>query len=66
MPTAICPECSEEIYVDADSEQGDSVSCEECNASLTVVGLDPIELDLSTGDDDPYGSDNDDLEPDHY
>ncbi len=66
MPTAICPECSEEVYVDSDSEQGDSVSCDECNASLTVVGLDPIELDLSTGDDDPYGSGDDDFDADVY
>ena len=27
MPTAVCPECDEEVYVDADSEQGDVVSC---------------------------------------
>ncbi|MGQ0541963.1 MAG: hypothetical protein ACT4O9_08960 [Blastocatellia bacterium] len=46
MPTSICPECTEEVYVDADSEQGDSVTCDECGAALTVVGLDPIELDL--------------------
>lgn len=46
MPTTICPECSEEVYVDAESEQGDVVSCDECGADLEVVGLDPIELDL--------------------
>lgn len=46
MPTTICPECSEEVFVDAESEQGDKVVCDECNASLIVVGLDPIELDL--------------------
>jgi alpha-aminoadipate carrier protein LysW len=46
MPTANCPECEEEVYVDADAEQGDTVSCDECGSSLTVVGLDPIELDL--------------------
>jgi len=46
MPTSICPECSEEVFVDAEIEQGDSVSCDECNAKLVVVGLDPIELDL--------------------
>ena len=64
MPTANCPECEEEVYVDADAEQGDTVSCDECGSSLTVVGLDPIELDLKEdmdGDnellddeDDPY------------
>jgi alpha-aminoadipate/glutamate carrier protein LysW len=45
MPTSVCPECSEEVFVDAEIEQGDSVVCEECNAKLVVVGLDPIELD---------------------
>jgi alpha-aminoadipate carrier protein LysW len=46
MPTAICPECDEDVYVDADSEQGDIVSCDECGADLEIVGLDPIELDI--------------------
>lgn len=49
MPTAACPECEEKVYVDAESEQGDVVSCEECGADLEVVGLDPIELDLYEG-----------------
>jgi lysine biosynthesis protein LysW len=47
MPTSVCPECDEEVYVDADSEQGDRVSCDECGTSLVVVGLDPIELDVA-------------------
>jgi len=46
MPTTACPECSEDIYVDADSEQGDVVSCDECGTNLEIVGLDPIELDV--------------------
>jgi alpha-aminoadipate carrier protein LysW len=46
MPTSVCPECSEEVFVDAECEQGDQVACDECGASLEVVGLDPIELDL--------------------
>ena len=46
MPTSICPECDEEVFVDADTEQGDRVSCDECGSSLIVVGLDPVELDL--------------------
>lgn len=51
MPTSICPECTEDVFVDADSEQGDVVSCDECGSNLVVVGLDPIELDLQTEDD---------------
>lgn len=50
MPTASCPECDEDVYVDADSEQGDVVSCDECSSDLEVVGLDPIELDLYEGE----------------
>ena len=46
MPTSICPECDEEVYVDAEVEQGDRVSCDECGSQLVVVGLDPIEMDL--------------------
>lgn len=56
MPTAVCPECDEEVYVDADSEQGDVVSCDECGVELEVVGLDPVELDLyeATGEVDDF------------
>lgn len=46
MPTSICPECHEEVFVDAETEQGDNVVCDECSSKLVVVGLDPIELDL--------------------
>ena len=68
MPTSKCPECEEEVYVDADSEQGDEVTCDECGAGLVVVGLDPIELDLKTDSDDPYDENLDsiDYEDDRY
>ena len=46
MPTSICPDCSEEVYVDAESENGDNEICDECGSKLVVVGLDPVELDL--------------------
>jgi len=58
MPTSVCPECSEEVYVDAECEQGDRVTCDECGSSLEVVGLDPIELDLmEDADDEPIADD---------
>ncbi len=59
MPTSICPECDEEVYVDADMEQGDRVNCDECQSSLVVVGLDPIELDLYEEVDSEYGQSDD-------
>ena len=68
MPTAICPECSEDVYVDADSEQGRVITCDECGSSLVVVGLDPIELDLHEQTDDESSDDFDDYdyEDDRY
>lgn len=66
MPTSICPECDEEVYVDAESEQGDRVTCDECGSQLVIVGLDPIEMDLheETGSDEldeeePYSYEDD-------
>lgn len=58
MPTAKCPECDEEVYVDAESEQGDVVTCDECGTDLEVVGLDPVELDAYSGDYDDLGDDD--------
>ncbi len=60
MPTSICPECDEEVYVDAESEQGSLISCDECGSKLVLVGLDPIELDLYV----PHDSDDFDTEED--
>ncbi|MGI8469276.1 MAG: hypothetical protein ACR2N3_12570 [Pyrinomonadaceae bacterium] len=64
MPTAVCPECGGNVYVDAEAEQGDVLACEECGADLEVVGLDPIELDIY----EAIGSkdDADDYEDDRY
>ncbi|MEK7723508.1 MAG: hypothetical protein AAB336_04100, partial [Acidobacteriota bacterium] len=54
------PECEEKVYVDAESEQGDVVSCEECGVDLEVVGLDPIELDVHEGGKAGYNDLDDD------
>lgn len=60
MPLAACPECQAEIHVDDDVEKGETLHCEECEATLEVVGLDPIELDLADVEDkDLYGDDDD-------
>jgi alpha-aminoadipate carrier protein LysW len=58
MPTSVCPDCQEEVYVDPDCEQGDVIECDECGSSLEVVGLDPVELDLRREEDD-YDEDRD-------
>ena len=58
MPSSICPECHEEVYVDADTEQGTEIVCDECGSKLVVVGLDPIELDLAVDEDDDLTSED--------
>lgn len=60
MPLAVCPECEVEIHVDDDVDKGDQITCEECDALLEVVGLDPIELDLAPEDDEDYYDDEGD------
>lgn len=59
MPIAVCPECEAEIHVDEEVDKGDLLDCEECDAKLEVVGLDPIELDLAADEDEDYGEDDD-------
>lgn len=67
MPTSICPDCSEEVYVDADCEQGDNVTCDECGSKLVVVGLDPVELDMQDESESENGSlDSYDFDEDRY
>ncbi|HEY6045009.1 MAG TPA: hypothetical protein VIU65_00315 [Pyrinomonadaceae bacterium] len=56
MPTGTCPECEADVHVDIDADKGETVECEECNVTLEIVGLDPVELDVveeeDTDDDD--------------
>lgn len=66
MPTTVCPECSEEVFVDAEAEQGDVVSCDECGTDLEIVGLDPIELDIHEEDYDDFDDDLDDSDDDGF
>lgn len=50
MPLAECPECQSEIHIETFQDRGDTVECDDCGAELEIVGLDPLELDLSSGD----------------
>lgn len=45
MPSARCPVCEGKVFVDASTEMGELVMCDECDADLELVGLDPFELD---------------------
>ena len=47
MPRGTCPECDADVQVDEDTDKGDVVECPDCDTTLEVVGLDPIELDVA-------------------
>ena len=48
-----CPNCDAMIDVDEDDlDEGDSVTCEECGADLSVTGLSPLELETQEDEED--------------
>lgn len=51
--SAYCPECDQEIDIDAaDAEIGDELSCTECGSLLRVSNDSPLELEFADDDDD--------------
>jgi lysine biosynthesis protein LysW len=72
VPTAICPECDEDVFVDEDMERGDVVTCEECATELEVVSIDPPEVKIydeeadydDEYDDDDFDDDDDETDDD--
>lgn len=56
-----CPLCDAAVDVDEDElDEGDSLICEECGASLNVTGTSPLEL--SPGDEDEEDFEDEDDE----
>ncbi len=48
-----CPVCNESIDVDEeDVDEGDTFSCDECGATLKVVGTAPLELESAEDEED--------------
>jgi alpha-aminoadipate carrier protein LysW len=59
-----CPNCDAVIDVDEDElDEGDSLTCEECGADLSVTGLSPLELETQEDEDEEEEEEEDDL---HY
>ena len=59
MPIATCPQCEAEIHVDEEMDKGEAMICPECDASLEVVGLDPVELDFAIEEEEYLDDDED-------
>jgi alpha-aminoadipate/glutamate carrier protein LysW len=55
-----CPKCEAAIDVDEeDVDEGDTISCDECGATVKVLSTDPLELesaeDVEEEDEDDEG-----------
>ncbi len=47
-----CPICDTEIDVDEfDVDRDDELSCAECGANLTITAVSPVELEVSSAND---------------
>jgi alpha-aminoadipate carrier protein LysW len=48
-----CPACQGNIDVDEeDVDEGDTISCDECGATLKVIGTAPLELEKAEEEED--------------
>ena len=60
-----CPVCDAAIDVEEDEiDEGDTLSCDECGAELTVAGLAPLELEPAADDEEDDDEDDDDFDED--
>jgi hypothetical protein len=63
---ATCPNC-EALDLEVDEyelEEGDTLNCPECGASLIVASIVPLELDLAADDEDEDDEEDDDDDED--
>jgi alpha-aminoadipate carrier protein LysW len=60
-----CPNCDAVIELDEEElDEGDTLTCDECGADLSVTGLDPLELETSEDEDEEEEEDDPDIDYD--
>lgn len=60
-----CPNCDAVIELDEEElGEGDTLTCDECGADLSVTGLDPLELETSEDEDEDEEEDDPDIDYD--
>jgi alpha-aminoadipate carrier protein LysW len=60
-----CPNCDAVIDVDEeDLDEGDTLTCDECGADLSVTGLSPLELETQEDEDEEEEEEEEDVEYD--
>ncbi len=56
-----CPNCDAVIDVDEEElDEGDTLTCDECGADLSVTGLSPLELETQEDEDEEEEEEEDD------
>ena len=62
-----CPNCDAVIDVDEDElDEGDTMTCDECGADLSVTGLDPIELETEEDEDEDEEEEDEEEEEEDF
>jgi alpha-aminoadipate carrier protein LysW len=60
-----CPNCDAVIDLDEEElDEGDTLTCDECGADLSVTGLDPLELETSEDEDEEEEVEDEDIDYD--
>jgi alpha-aminoadipate/glutamate carrier protein LysW len=60
-----CPNCDAVIDVDEEElDEGDTLTCDECGADLSVTGLSPLELETQEDEDEEEEEEEDDFKYD--
>ena len=60
-----CPNCEAVIDVDEeDLDEGDTITCDECGADLTVTGLEPLDVELSEEEEEDEADEDFDYDED--
>jgi len=60
-----CPNCEAVIDLDEeDLDEGDTLTCDECGADLSVTGLSPLELETQEDEDEEEEEEEEDFDYD--
>ena len=60
-----CPNCDAVIELDEEElDEGETLTCDECGADLTITGLDPLELETSEDEDEEEEEEDVDIDYD--
>ena len=52
---ANCPECDEVLELDDEVRKDEDIVCDNCGVDLTVVSVNPVELDLADDEEEDWG-----------